>query len=165
MSSLDDSDAIRPRVTDIIVGRGPHYHPGNIWFRAYIKTKKQQYQLITDKTEKNQFVTSVLKEIIGTGRCFYKKVSNNYCIVGEEEQFKDGHFILHKKLRQQLNEKTAATTKAAIVNDDSSNNANCDNVASTDRGMFLYFQKMKEVCQHREKKKINTVTYYLKLEV
>ena len=84
MSSLADSDAIRPRVTDIIVGRGgTQHHPGNIWFRAHMKTKKQQYQLITEKTEKNQFVTSVLKEIIASGRCFYKKVSNNYCIVGD----------------------------------------------------------------------------------
>ena len=144
MSSLADSDAIRPRVTDIIVGRGgTQHHPGNIWFRAYMKTKKQQYQLITEKTEKNQFVTSVLKEIIASGRCFYKKVSNNYCILGEEQKFKDGHYILHKKLRQQLNEEAAATTTAATVNDDSSNNANCDNNVSGHRGMFLYFQKVK----------------------
>lgn len=129
-----------PRDTDIILGVGGigRYHAGNKWFRRQLEQHKIYYQQIEGRADKRKFLTSILQEIIASGRCFYKKESpNKYCIVGLDDRFHDEHLILEHKVTRNLlsaRARAATITTAAIVNGDSSNNS----------GKFLYFQTMRE---------------------
>lgn len=134
-----------PRDTDIILGAGGigRHHAGNKWFRRQLEPHKINYQQIEGRADKRTFLTSILQEIIASGRCFYKKESpNKYCIVGLEDRFQDGHLILEHKVRNLLSARARAATitTAAIVNGDSSNNSG---KCSNNSGKFLYFQTMR----------------------
>ena len=83
-----------PRDTDIILGVGGigRYHAGNKWFCRLLEQHKIYYQQIEGRADKRKFLTSILQEIIASGRCFYKKESpNKYCIVGLDDRFHDEH--------------------------------------------------------------------------
>jgi len=78
-----------PRDTDIILGVGGigRYHAGNKWFRRQLEQHKIYYQQIEGRADKRKFLTSILQEIIASGRCFYKKESpNKYCPLSATSQ-------------------------------------------------------------------------------
>lgn len=126
-----------PRNIDIILGKGGigRYHPGNIFLRQQLTHLQFYYQKMEDRA-KSVYLDFILKQIVASGRHFYKKdnESKKFRLVGLDEKFRDGHLMIRAKILSILNAKITSTTAttAALA------------AAAVDvRGHFIYLQTMK----------------------
>ncbi len=142
--SSPNNDVMFPCEKDIIIGvGGARHHLGNIWFRARMKELSLDYRQLT-KDRKSEFVARIIEKITLDGRKFCKRLSKNkYCIVDLHDKFKDGHEIIHKKIRQRLN--ISATEAAATTTDNRNSNYRNSN---DNCGRYLYFQTMRDNNKH-----------------
>ena len=95
-----------PCLNDILLGKGHHLNPGNLWLVQYLLKHKAEYQQMS-RDCKGPFLKRIIQSVHDTGRHFYMKDDKgdkwNVIKIEDRSVTSPGNNIIQKSIATMLN--------------------------------------------------------------
>lgn len=107
-----------PCLNDILLGKGHHLNPGNLWLVQYLLKHKAEYQQMS-RDCKGPFLTKIIESVLGTGRHFYMKDDNgekwNVIKMGDRSVTNLGRLIIRQSIVNMINRRGRVEESSVII--------------------------------------------------